>query len=74
MAAVIVQAILSWFAPHGPMAGALNALTFRFLRPFRKLIPPIGGQVDLSPLFVIVLCQLVLLLPIAWLEQFLRGG
>ena len=74
MGAVIVQALLSWIAPHGPMAGVLNALTFRFLRPFRKRIPPIGGQVDLSPLIVLVLCQLLLLLPITWLEQFVRGG
>ena len=73
MIAVIVQALMSWFAPHGPMAGVLNALTFRFLRPIRKLIPPIGGTVDLSPLIVIVICQLVLL-PVVWIEQFLRGG
>ena len=74
MAAVVVQALLSWFSPHGPMAGVLNALTFRFLRPIRKLIPPIGGQLDLSPLIVIVICQLILMLPIVWLEQMLRGG
>jgi YggT family protein len=74
MAALILQAVLSWVAPHGPMAGVLNALTFRFLRPLRRVIPPIGGQVDLSPLIVLVVCQLVLLLPIAWLEQFLRVG
>jgi YggT family protein len=74
MGALIVQALLSWIAPHGPMAGVLNALTFRFLRPFRKWIPPIGGQLDLSPLIVLVLCQLVLLVPIAWLEQFVRSG
>jgi YggT family protein len=75
MGAVIVQAILSWVAPDGPIAGVLNALTFRFLRPIRRLIPPLGGQLDLSPLIVVVACQLLLLLPIAWLEQVLvRGG
>ena len=74
MGAVIVQALLSWIAPHGPMAGVLNALTFRFLQPCRKMIPPIGGQVDLSPLIVLVLCQLILLIPITWLEQFVRAG
>ena len=74
MGALILQAVLSWVAPHGPMAGVLNALTFRFLRPLRKLLPPIGGHLDLSPLIVLVLCQLVLLVPIAWLEQFVRGG
>ena len=33
---VIVQAILSWVAPDGPLAGLLNALTFPFLRPIRR--------------------------------------
>ena len=46
---VLVQAILSWVAPDGPLAGLLNALTFPFLRPVRRLIPPIGGTLDLSP-------------------------
>ena len=68
---VFVQAILSWVAPDGPLAGLLNALTFPFLRPVRKVVPPIGGTVDLSPLIVIVLAQLVLMLPVAWLESAL---
>jgi uncharacterized protein YggT (Ycf19 family) len=33
------------------------------------MVPPIGGTLDLSPLVVIVLAQLVLMLPVAWLEQ-----
>jgi YggT family protein len=68
IAVVFVQAILSWVAPDGPLAGLLNALTFPFLRPVRKVVPPIGGTVDLSPLIVIVLAQLALMLPVAWLE------
>lgn len=74
MAAVIIQAVLSWIAPHGPIAGVLNAITFRFLQPIRRVVPLIGGQLDLSPLIVIVICQLILLLPIAWLEQLLVRG
>ncbi|MEO8133979.1 MAG: YggT family protein [Betaproteobacteria bacterium] len=74
MAAVIVQALLSWVAPGGPVAGVLNALTFRFLQPIRRVVPLVGGQLDLSPLILIVVCQLVLLLPVAWLEQALHGG
>ena len=35
---VIVQAVLSWVAPDGPLAGLLNAMTFPFLRPFRRVI------------------------------------
>jgi len=39
------------------------------LAPVRRLVPPIGGTLDLSPLIVIVLAQLILMLPVAWLEQ-----
>jgi len=67
--AVFVQAILSWVAPDGPLAGVLNAMTFRVLAPIRRIVPPIGGTLDLSPLIAIVLAQLVLMLPVAWLEQ-----
>jgi len=66
---VFAQAILSWTAPDGPFAGVLNALSFRFLAPIRRFIPPLGGTLDLSPLIVIVLAQLALMLPVAWLER-----
>jgi len=67
--AVLVQAILSWVAPDGPLAGLLNALTYRFLWPIRRRVPPLGGTLDLSPLIVIVLAQLALMLPVQWLER-----
>ena len=67
--AVLVQAILSWVAPDGPLAGLLNALTYRFLSPIRRRVPPLGGTLDLSPFIVIVLAQLALMLPVQWLER-----
>jgi YggT family protein len=66
---VFAQALLSWIAPEGPLAGLLNALTFPFLRPIRRILPPIGGTLDLSPLVVIVLAQILLIAAIPWLEQ-----
>ena len=66
--AVFLQAILSWVAPDGPLMGLLNALTFRFLAPIRRVIPPLGGTLDLSPLILIVIAQLVLMVPVRWLE------
>ncbi len=65
---VFAQAILSWTAPDGPFAGVLNALTFRFLAPIRRRVPPLGGTLDLSPLILIVAVQLLLMLPVQWLE------
>jgi len=66
---VFLQALLSWVAPDGPLAGVLNALTFPLLAPVRRIVPPLGGALDLSPLIVIVLAQLILMLPVAWLGQ-----
>ena len=68
---VFAQAILSWVAPDGPLSGTLNALTFPFLRPIRKVLPPIGGTLDLSPLVVIVIAQIALMTVVPWLESAL---
>lgn len=64
MVAVIAQAILSWVSPRSPAMSVLVSLTRPFLRPFQRRIPAVGG-VDLSPLLVLVLCQLLLLWPVA---------
>jgi YggT family protein len=58
--ALVVQAVMSWFRSHSPFAPVLEALTRPFLRPFRKLIPPMGGF-DLTPLVLLVLLQVVLI-------------
>ena len=70
---VLAQAILSWVAPDGPVSGVLNALTFPFLRPIRKVLPPIGGVLDLSPLIVIVVAQLLQMTLVPFLESSLTG-
>ena len=67
MGAIIVQAVLSWVSPHHPMAPFFLALTRPFLKPFQRAIPPIGG-VDITPVLVLIAFQLVLMLPVAWLE------
>jgi YggT family protein len=71
---VVAQAILSWVAPDGPVSGVLNALTFPFLRPIRKVLPPIGGVLDLSPLIVIVVAQLLQMTLVPFLESTLTGA
>lgn len=67
MAAVVCQAVMSWINPHTPLAPLLASMTRPLLRPFQRRIPPVGN-VDLSPLFVLVACQLLLMLPVAYLE------
>jgi len=68
MGAIFLQAILSWVNPHHPVAPFFDALTRPFLKPFQRAIPPVGG-VDLSPLLALIAFQLVLMLPVTWLEQ-----
>jgi YggT family protein len=69
--ALIVQAVLSWVNPHSPVGPLFDAMTRPFLRPIRRFVPPLGN-VDLSPLVLIVLLQ-VLLIPLAHLRG-LAGG
>lgn len=68
MIALFVQAIMSWFGTHSPLAPILNALTQPMLAPLQKRMPLIGN-VDLSPLVLIVILQLILMVPIAWIEM-----
>lgn len=68
LVATLLQALLSWINPGSPIAPLLDAMTRPFLRVFRRRIPPVGN-VDLSPLFLLVACQLLLMLPVAWLES-----
>jgi YggT family protein len=63
---MIVHAILSWISPYHPLQPFFNAMTRPILKPVQKLIPLIGG-VDLSPLLVILLLQVLLIGPLLFL-------
>ena len=60
--AVLIYAILSFVSPgtYNPLSSVLASICDPLLRPFRRLIPAIGG-LDLSPLFVIIGLQAVLI-------------
>lgn len=53
---IIARAIISWVSPspYNPIVQFLYAATEPVLRYARRIIPPIGGTLDLSPLIVIV--------------------
>ena len=63
---ILIYVLLSWISPGGyhPVAQLLSAVAEPVLRPFRNLIPSIGG-IDLSPLFALIAIQaLTMVLPI----------
>ena len=68
MSAIVAQALLSWINPYTPLAPLLAAITYRFLRPLQRIVPLIGS-VDLSPLLLLVICQIILFVPLAMLES-----
>lgn len=72
IAAVFLQALASWINPRGLLMPLLALLTRPFLRPLQKRVPPVAN-VDLSPLIIFILCQLLLILPVAWLEHLARS-
>jgi YggT family protein len=58
---VLVQVIISWVNPYAPLAPVFDALTRPFYAIFRRFVPTIGN-VDLSPLFVLLVAQVLVIL------------
>jgi len=63
LVAVIVYVLLGWVAPgtYSPAGALLSSICEPLLAPFRRIVPPIGG-LDLSPLFVLIGLQALLIL------------
>ncbi|MFN9030942.1 MAG: YggT family protein [Betaproteobacteria bacterium] len=57
---VLLHVILSWVNPYAPVAPGIALMVRPFLVPFQKIIPLVGG-VDLSPIALIVIVQILLL-------------
>ncbi len=74
--AIIASAILSWLVAFNvinlrnqfiySVVRFLDAVTTPVLRPFQKLIPPLGG-VDISPIIVILVLQAANTYLLPWL-------
>jgi len=60
---ILAMVILSWVGGRfrHPIVPLVFQLTIPVLRPFQKLIPPIGG-IDLSPLFAMIAIRFLILL------------
>ena len=68
--ALFIEALISWTYPNAPFGGLLRSITYPFLKPLRRFVPPKGG-VDFSFLILFFLCYLVLRVPLSWLEYSL---
>lgn len=60
---IIVYVLMSWF-PHttgvvGDVYRVLGKICDPYLDLFRRLIPPIGGMLDVTPIIALLVLQLV---------------
>jgi len=69
----LVRAVLSWVNTHTPLMPVVYELTEPFLRPLRRIVPMVSN-VDLTPLVLFILCQLILMVPIMAMERALLGS
>jgi YggT family protein len=65
---VIVQAVLSWVNPYSPVSPLLALLARPFLAPIQRRMRPVSGF-DLSPLVLLIVCQLALILLVGGLQS-----
>ena len=63
---IIAHVVLSYFMqPYHPIRVAIDRLVLPLLNPIRRVVPLIG-MIDISPMILIILVQLI-----AWLLSFL---
>lgn len=56
---VIVKVFLSYFmSPYHPLRSNIDRIVEPLLRPIRQVIPPVG-MLDLSPIVLIIIIQLL---------------
>lgn len=56
----LVHVVLSWVNPFAPVAPAVAMLVRPFLAPFQRILPLIGG-IDLSPVLLLIVVNILLL-------------
>ena len=67
---IIIQVVLSWVSPsYNPNTAIFYALAEPILKPFQRLIPPMGG-LDLSPIAAIVSIKLIQIVVVGSIAQY----
>lgn len=58
---LFLYVLLSWFSPdpRNPLVQLLTLIALPMLEPLRRVIPPIGGVIDLSPIVAMFALQIV---------------
>ena len=65
--------VISLANPHSPYMSLLNAMNRPFARPIQKVVPPIGN-IDLSPMVIVLICSVLLQFILPWLAKLVTTG
>jgi YggT family protein len=65
--------VVSIANPYSPYMGLLNTLSRPFSRPIQRVLPTVGN-IDLSPMAVLMICYMLLLFFLPWLSAVIRAG
>lgn len=71
---IIGRAIISWVSPdpYNPIVNFLYTTTEPVMRYARRIIPPLGGTLDISPIVVLVVIHIVRILVTQFLYDLAR--
>ena len=67
MLIIFVSILLGWFAPgvYNPVTAMVSSVADTLLRPFRRLVPPLGG-LDITPIIPLILLGALTRLLASW--------
>ena len=65
--------VISLVNPYSPYMSLLNAMNRPFARPVQKVVPPIGN-IDLSPMVIVLVCSVLLQFILPWLARLITTG
>jgi YggT family protein len=56
---IIINALLSWVSPDplNPVVQLITLISAPIIEPLRRVIPPLGGMIDISPIIAIIALQ-----------------
>jgi YggT family protein len=57
---ILIRVLLSWvnINPYHPAIRILYQITDPVLQPLRRIIPPIGGTIDISPVVALIILEI----------------
>ena len=69
---ILIRVLLTWvsISPYHPAIRILHQVTDPVIAPLRRLIPPIGGTVDVSPIAALILLEILHRILVSFLGGF----